>query len=121
MVKRSTVRIGMFSSRTGVSIRMLRYYEQQGVLAPGRTRGGYRDYTVEDEKALERVLLLNETGLPLAAIRNLLGCVQSKANSASPLCGALRAKLEEQVELIDRKIVGLNGSRALLADLLRRP
>lgn len=121
MVKGSVVRIGMFSSRTGVSIRMLRYYEQQGVLAPSRTRGGYRDYTVEDEKALAGVLMLNEAGLPLAVIRSLLGCVQSKASSASPLCGALRAKLEQQVERIDRRIAGLNGSRALLADLLRRP
>jgi DNA-binding transcriptional MerR regulator len=121
MVKGSVVRIGAFSSRTGVSIRMLRYYEQQGVLAPGRTRAGYRDYTVEDEKALAGVLMLNEAGLPVAVIRSLLGCVQPKANFAVPLCGALRAKLKEQVERIDRRIAALNGSRALLADLLRRP
>lgn len=39
-----TMRIGELARRTGVSERMLRYYEQEGLLRPARTTSGYRDY-----------------------------------------------------------------------------
>jgi DNA-binding transcriptional MerR regulator len=38
------MRVGQLSQKTGVSVRMLRYYEQQGLLKPGRSQAGYRDY-----------------------------------------------------------------------------
>lgn len=39
------MKIGELSARTGVSIRSLRYYEQQGLLAPARHENGYREYS----------------------------------------------------------------------------
>ena len=38
------MQIGELSARTGASVRMLRYYEEQGLLEPRRTGSGYRDY-----------------------------------------------------------------------------
>nr|MDT0665311.1 MerR family DNA-binding transcriptional regulator [Micromonospora sp. DSM 115978] len=42
------MRIAEVSRRTGVAARMLRYYEEQGLLSPGRHANGYRDYTESD-------------------------------------------------------------------------
>ncbi|MFB6640979.1 MerR family DNA-binding transcriptional regulator [Streptomyces chartreusis] len=38
------MKIGELSSRTGVSVRLLRYYEEQGLLLSQRTAGGHRSY-----------------------------------------------------------------------------
>ncbi|MEU6192280.1 MerR family DNA-binding transcriptional regulator [Streptomyces sp. NPDC047061] len=38
------MKIGELSHRTGVSTRLLRYYEQQGLLHPSRLPNGYRDF-----------------------------------------------------------------------------
>ncbi len=54
------MRIGELAQRTGVPPRLLRYYEDQGLLAPDRGETGYRDYA---EPLVDRVL----------QIRGLLG------------------------------------------------
>ncbi|WP_199550512.1 MerR family DNA-binding transcriptional regulator, partial [Streptomyces sp. N35] len=38
------MKIGQLSAETGVSVRLLRYYEEQGLLASARTPGGHRGY-----------------------------------------------------------------------------
>jgi len=38
------MRISEVSKRSGVAPTALRYYESIGLIAPGRTRNGYRDY-----------------------------------------------------------------------------
>ena len=38
------MKIGDLAQRTGVSVRMLRFYEAQGLLSPARNAAGYRLY-----------------------------------------------------------------------------
>ena len=38
------MKIGELAEKSGVSVRSLRYYEQQGLLQPGRLMNGYRMY-----------------------------------------------------------------------------
>lgn len=45
--------IGELSVATGVSARMLRYYEERGLLTPRRRANGYRDFDPAD---VDRVL-----------------------------------------------------------------
>ncbi|TVU59258.1 MerR family DNA-binding transcriptional regulator [Paenarthrobacter nitroguajacolicus] len=40
------MRIGELSTRTGVSVRSLRYYEQQLLVEPQRTSAGHRIYVI---------------------------------------------------------------------------
>ncbi|WP_211168010.1 MerR family transcriptional regulator [Brevibacterium sp. 'Marine'] len=71
--------IGETARRAGSSPRALRYYEEQGLLAPKRTAGGQRRYPTD---AVERVVLyrrLIDAGLGTAVIRELLPCMNGSA------------------------------------------
>jgi DNA-binding transcriptional MerR regulator len=56
-----------------ISISKIRYLEDQGLLAPRRTQGGYRLFSEEDVEKLERILRLQrDEFLPLRVIRQEL-------------------------------------------------
>src|SRR5256884_5884845 len=56
-----------------VSISKIRYLEDQGLLAPQRTQGGYRLFSEEDVERLETILRLQrDEFLPLRVIRQEL-------------------------------------------------
>jgi DNA-binding transcriptional MerR regulator len=111
------MKIGELSRRSGVSIRMLRYYETEGLLMPSRTSGGYRTYDQAAEEALARIRLLSSAGLTLDSIRQLLPCVRSEQPTFTP-CAELRAILRRQVELIDARVDSLDRSRRVLTGFL---
>jgi DNA-binding transcriptional MerR regulator len=48
------MRIGELSRRTGVNERLLRYYEEQGLLRPDRLPSGYRVYAESDVQTVGR-------------------------------------------------------------------
>src|ERR671912_10163 len=56
-----------------ISISKIRYLEEQGLLTPRRTRGGYRLFSEEDVERLETILRLQrDEFLPLRVIRQEL-------------------------------------------------
>lgn len=57
--------------RSGLSRANIRYYEQEGLLAPARRENKYRDYSEEDLETLLRVALLRSLGFSLEEIRRL--------------------------------------------------
>ena len=62
-----------------ISISKIRYLEDQGLLAPKRTRGGYRLFSEEDVERLETILRLQrDEFLPLRVIRQELASPASK-------------------------------------------
>jgi DNA-binding transcriptional MerR regulator len=111
------MKIGELSRRTGVSIRMLRYYEAEGLLAPDRTESGYRSFGPADEDAVERIRLLGNAGMTLSAIREFLPCSLRQRHAFEP-CDELKSKLRRQIGLIDEQKDNLARSREILADLL---
>jgi DNA-binding transcriptional MerR regulator len=70
----ATLRIESVAERTGLTKRAIRYYEEVGLLPRAtRSTGGYRLYTEEDVRRLERIQRLKESaGLSLAEIASLL-------------------------------------------------
>jgi DNA-binding transcriptional MerR regulator len=71
------LKIGELAERTGVSVRSLRYYEDQGLLAAERTPSRQRHYAPD---AVERVELLKQlyaAGLTSRAILEVLPCVHA--------------------------------------------
>ena len=111
------MRIGELSRRTGVSVRMLRYYEDEGLLAPPRTEAGYRDYGPAEQETVLRIRMLGAAGMTLETIQQLLPCVTNNNPDFRP-CNELRKILAQQVGLIDERIETLSQSRTILAGFL---
>jgi DNA-binding transcriptional MerR regulator len=64
---------GQFARKASVSIRTLRYYDQEGLLPPSRvTAAGYRLYTDADLGNLQQILALKFLGFSLEEIKALL-------------------------------------------------
>jgi DNA-binding transcriptional MerR regulator len=100
------MRIGELATRAGVSVRALRYYEEQGLLASERSTSGQRHYA---EAAVERVQLIQmlyAAGLSSRTIAELLPCVDAKVNTP-----ASRARLAAERDRIDQQIVDLVRTR----------
>ncbi|EAA6444366.1 TPA: MerR family transcriptional regulator [Salmonella enterica subsp. enterica serovar Liverpool] len=108
------MQIGKLAMLTGVSIRMLRYYESAGLLHPARTDAGYRSFTPDDVDIVRRILILNGAGFTLPVVRRLLNCIQSGTEP----CEELKIKVREQLAQIDRQFESLSESRKLLNQLI---
>ncbi len=67
-------KIGEFSRLAQVSTRMLRHYDQIGLLKPGSTDDwtGYRYYAIEQLPRLHRIIALKELGFSLEQVSTLL-------------------------------------------------
>jgi DNA-binding transcriptional MerR regulator len=77
-----------------ISISKIRYLEDQGLLSPRRTQGGYRLFTEEDVDRLETILRLQrDEFLPLRVIRQELA--SPHRDRKRPARGGLRAADEE--------------------------
>jgi DNA-binding transcriptional MerR regulator len=73
-------KIGEFSRIARVSARLLRFYDELGLLTPAHAdpQTGYRYYTVTQLSQLNRILVLKELGFDLNQVRDIL-----KANVGS--------------------------------------
>jgi DNA-binding transcriptional MerR regulator len=111
------MKIGELAERTGVSVRMLRYYEQEGLLQPQRRNSGYRDFGEAEERTVRRIRTLSEAGLKLASIRQLLPCVHGDTPILE-LCPAVLATLRREIAALDEKIECLQISRQILGSYL---
>lgn len=112
------MRIGELSRRCNVSIRMLRYYEAEGLLKPRRSASGYRVYGPVDERTVERIKLLGSAGMTLATIRQFAPCIRAEGPVFEP-CDELRATLREHLRAIERKTETLAQQRGVLEQFIR--
>jgi len=55
----------------GITVKNIRFYEEQGLLSPRRSRNGYREYGPEEVEILRRIKLLRKIGLPIVEIRQM--------------------------------------------------
>src|SRR5690606_35625833 len=97
----------------------LRYYEEQGLIAPARSPNGYRDY---DESLVTRVMQIRgllEAGLPTRIIKQILPCLngpgQIHVADASP---EVIAALERERDRMTARIDCLARNRDAIAAYL---
>lgn len=107
------MKVGDLARKTGVSVRMLRYYEAEGLLSPARRDSGYRDYGTPDVDIVERIKLLNAAGLTLPVIRELMPCLRDDRSAFEP-CDELQVILRAEIAAMDAKIGRLVRSRDML-------
>jgi DNA-binding transcriptional MerR regulator len=109
-----TIRIGELSRRSGVSQRLLRYYEEQGLLRPLRRPSGYREYRSTDVDVVRRIRALLAAGLSTATIASVLPCIRQDGERLVPTCPDLVAQLRRERDRIDQAIDDLTASRHAL-------
>ncbi|MFF3706554.1 MerR family transcriptional regulator [Streptomyces phaeochromogenes] len=77
------MRIGELAERAGVSVRSLRYYEEQGLLTSTRSASGQRHYTDYEVERVTFIQRLYAAGLSSRTITELLPCVDSPSEEHS--------------------------------------
>ncbi|WP_410537380.1 MerR family transcriptional regulator [Streptomyces sp. KL2] len=112
--------IGELSRRTGVSTRLLRYYEEQGLLTPERGPNGYREYGEDAVLTVRQIRALLDAGLTTEVIRSVLPCARGSEPDFD-WCADLRGALERELAALDERIGELTRSRDALAAYLARP
>ena len=95
------MRIGELAERTGVSARVIRYYEQQGLLPASRAENGYRTYSEADAERARHVASLVQAGIPTRLVKVLVDAEDAAARH-DPACP------REVAELLDAELVGLD-------------
>lgn len=109
---RRTFTIRQLCNEFQVTPRSLRFYEDKGLLSPGR-HGLNRVYSHRDRGRLQLILRGKRVGLSLAEIRNLLDLYNEDDGGLSQLTTSLAkfreriAALEAQRTDIDHAIAGL--------------
>ncbi|GII27560.1 MerR family transcriptional regulator [Planotetraspora mira] len=116
------MKIGDLAAKTGVAPRLLRYYEEVGILHPFRSSNGYRTY---GEPAIDRVLQIRElleSGFTTEMIREVLPCLEAaKEETEAPACPAVKDLdgLRRQLSSIERRIDVLQRNRHAIETYLR--
>ncbi|ARQ70937.1 MerR family transcriptional regulator [Streptomyces marincola] len=112
------MRIGEFSRRTGVSQRLLRYYEERELLRPSRRPSGYREYTEADIATVGGIRLLLAAGLNTDTIARLLPCVVDDEGLMTPVCSGVLPDLSRERDRIDEAVARLLAARDTLDSLV---
>ncbi|MER5714334.1 MerR family transcriptional regulator [Streptomyces sp. NPDC002132] len=113
------MRIGDLAEKTGVSRRLLRYYEEQGLVRPVRQPNGYREYADSDVVAVRHIRTLLAAGLPTTVIAQVLGCVHDDGKRVVPSgCPAMVSHLRRENARILESITQLQAAQQALAALL---
>lgn len=111
------MKINQVEQLVGITKKNIRFYEEQGLLSPGRNReNGYRDYSDEDVRKLEQIKLLRKLGLPLEEIRMMQAGKSTVADSMKRHLVTLERE-EQNVKHSIKLCELLKGREGLLSDL----
>ncbi|HSX76191.1 MAG TPA: Cu(I)-responsive transcriptional regulator [Shinella sp.] len=100
--------IGEAAVATGVTAKMIRHYEQIGLIhAAGRTGAGYRVYGPKDLSTLSFIRRARDLGFSIAQIRDLLALWQDRARASGDvkrIAGEHVAEMKEKMRLLQEMV-----------------
>jgi DNA-binding transcriptional MerR regulator len=108
------MRIGEVARGAGVSVRAVRYYEQQGLLAPERSSSGQRLYREHAVTLVRFFQQMYAAGLTSQRIAELLPCWDTGHTDAEQ-----RAMLRAERDRIQSRIDDLQAARDRLDEIIR--
>lgn len=115
MTALQTFPIGVLSSRSGVNVETIRYYERIGLLAkPLRTAGGYRLYRSADIERLAFIRRTRGLGFSLDDVRRLLDLADGRSRS----CRRVKDIAATHLTDVRAKLDDLHRMERVLADLV---
>ncbi len=93
--------IGKVSKASGVTAKMIRYYEQIGLIpAAGRNNSGYRSYSINDIERLKFIKRSRELGFSVAEILDLLDLWNDRSRQSADVKNLAQGhinRLEERI------------------------
>ncbi|MGH3240968.1 MAG: MerR family transcriptional regulator [Spirillospora sp.] len=104
------MRIGEVAQRAGVSVRALRYYEEQGLLTPDRSPGGQREY---GDDVVDRVRFFQQlyaAGLSSRRVAELLPCIDTgtTTHEQRAMLDAEHARIRQQIDKLNIALTRLD-------------
>src|SRR5262245_36798623 len=113
------MRIGELSQRTATARRLLRYYEEQGLIVSQRCGNGYRDYDESSVDRVQQIRGLLDAGLPTRIIKQILPCLDKPRIIHFPdATPEMMATLEYEQERMTRRIEVLTRNRDAIAEYM---
>lgn len=108
--------IGQAAKASGISAKMIRYYEQTGLIPPARRReSGYRDYSRNDVHMLRFIRRARDLGFSVAEIGALLDLWQDETRKSAEV----KHLAERHMAALQQKIAELQDMARTLGDLVR--
>ena len=109
------LKIGVFSKLSRISIRMLRHYDEIGLLAPEVIDrfSGYRYYSEAQLPIAERITFLKNMGFSLAATKEILENFEDR-DAFSQFLSVKKAEVTEEVCDLERRLILLETTMAKL-------
>lgn len=108
--------IGEVASLSGVNAKMIRRYEEAGILPKaGRSFSGYRVYSDKDVHVLRFVKRARELGFSMKAVKDLLGLWKNKKRSSAEVKKLTSLHIEE----LEKKVQELNSMLSTLKHLAK--
>lgn len=108
------LRIGDLAALTSATPRMLRHYENQGLITAERSSTGQRLFDASVAEQVRFIRRLLAAGLPVVAIRELIGCIHD-TDRVEPCAVPL---LVEHLHAYDGRIAELRSTRDALQGLI---
>jgi hypothetical protein len=111
-----SLRIGEAAGRSGLSVKAVRFYCDQGLIKPvGRSEGGYRLF---DEQAVAELVLIRVFRTMDVSLDELARILQLR-RSGTCNCSSLKISIEAKIASIDRRVSELFAMKEELDRLLR--
>jgi MerR family transcriptional regulator, copper efflux regulator len=111
------LKIGEVARRSGLPIKTIRFYSEEGLIHPiGRSQGGYRLFNEEVFAELSLIRTLKAMEIPLEDVRQIL----ESRRSGACTCDALQQRLRGKAGEIAQRIAALRDLHSELEDLLSR-
>jgi MerR family copper efflux transcriptional regulator len=109
------LRIGEVARRTGLSVKTIRFYCDQGVLRPiGRSEGGYRLFNDDNLAELAIIRALRALDVSLDELAHILEVRRAGICN----CASLKQSISAKMSAIDERILALQAMKRELSRLL---
>jgi Cu(I)-responsive transcriptional regulator len=107
--------IGEAARASGVSAKMIRYYEETGLVpAAGRSGSGYRTYGPKEVQVLRFVRRARDLGFPMEKVADLLALWRDRSRASADV----KRLAGEQVQALDDRIREMEAMKATLTHLV---